>query len=107
MRKTDLETAARILGISVDAVRKRIKRGKLEAEKDESGRWRVLLPDEIPDDVHNIVDILRRENEFLKAELERKDHILMALAQKIPQLEAPKEQDRQPWWKRIFGIGNK
>jgi hypothetical protein len=39
-----LREAAERLGTSVDAIRKRIRRGSLEAHKDDSGRWYVVLP---------------------------------------------------------------
>lgn len=48
-RKVDLATAAGILGISKEAARKRIKRGSIEATKDEAGRLLVTLPDNVQD----------------------------------------------------------
>ena len=104
----DLDAAAAVLGISKEALRKRIKRGSIEAKKDSTGRWQVYIEDARPDagedtrpdNVQDAVldayrttmDELRRQNEFLQRELERKDHILMALTQKIPQLAAPKDE---------------
>lgn len=38
--------AARMLGISENAVRKRIRRGSLEASKDQSGQWWVIVSDQ-------------------------------------------------------------
>jgi hypothetical protein len=43
----EIADAARRLGISVDAVRKRLDRGTLQGVKVD-GRWRVFLPDEAP-----------------------------------------------------------
>lgn len=43
--QVDVAEAARILGISHDAVRARIRRGTLEAVK-EGGTWRVMVPDD-------------------------------------------------------------
>jgi len=39
----DVATAARALGVSAGAVRKRLERGHLAGHK-ETGRWRVVLP---------------------------------------------------------------
>ena len=96
-RTYSIDEAAAMLSISRDAVRKRISRGPLEAKKDKSGRWRVIIPDERPDTDRTTSGQASRqmqeEIDFLRKELERKDHILMALTQKIPQLEAPKDPD--------------
>ena len=40
-----LAEAADRLGLSAEALRKRIKRGTAEGHKDESGRWYVRVPD--------------------------------------------------------------
>jgi len=42
-RTLDIGEAARILGISTEAVRKRIKRGSLKAQKNGDGQWLVIL----------------------------------------------------------------
>lgn len=39
----EIGDAARILGISTEAVRKRIKRGSLKAQKNGDGQWQVIL----------------------------------------------------------------
>jgi len=39
-----LTEAATTLGISRDALKKRVQRGVIPAHKDETGAWRVLLP---------------------------------------------------------------
>ncbi|MDP9458407.1 MAG: hypothetical protein M3Q60_22110 [Actinomycetota bacterium] len=66
---------------------------------------------------------LRRELDARNEELRRKDAILMTLAQRVPELEAPQngqeaaqrpaggsagvesqeEPERRSWWRRIFG----
>ena len=69
-------------------------------------------------------EFLRRELERLHRELERKDAILLTMAQRIPELEAPQEASETPprrseakegeervqddgehlsWWRRLFG----
>jgi len=42
-RTLEIGEAARILGISTEAVRKRIKRGSLKAQKNGDGQWLVIL----------------------------------------------------------------
>ena len=103
--------AARVLGISQDAVRKRIARGTIPHDRDESGRVHVYLsPSET---VHKtdqdttrhaasktVQDAYIRSLEdqiaFLRRELERKDTILLNLTERIPQLEAPSEARESP-----------
>jgi excisionase family DNA binding protein len=103
--------AARALGISQDAVRKRIARGTISHDRDESGRVLVYLaPSET---VHKtdqdttqdaasktVQDAYIRSLEdqiaFLRRELERKDGILLNLTERIPQLEAPHEARESP-----------
>ena len=107
----DLDTltvaeAASALGISQDAVRKRIARGTISHDKDESGRVFVYLApsetvhktdqDAAQDDATKTVQdayirSLEDQIAFLRRELERKDGILLNLTERIPQLEAPSE----------------
>lgn len=47
MERVPIGEAARRLGISVPAVRARIRRGSLIAKKDAAGRWLVRIPDDI------------------------------------------------------------
>jgi len=42
----EIGDAARVLGISTEAVRKRIKRGSLKAQKNGDGQWQVILDEE-------------------------------------------------------------
>jgi uncharacterized coiled-coil protein SlyX len=98
--------AADALGISQDAVRKRIARRTIPHDRDESGRVYVYLsPSET---VHKtdqdamwdaasktVQDAYIRSLEdqiaFLRNELERKDAILLNLTERIPAIEAPSE----------------
>jgi hypothetical protein len=136
--------AADRLGVTQDAIRQRIRRDSIAHEKDESGRVYVYLDatntdhdgvhdrhhDAVRDTVHDaLVEELRKQNEFLRAELERKDAILLTMAQRIPELEAASEppdarqtpgegpegvgdpaphaegpQQRPSWWRRFFGL---
>ena len=114
-RTYSLDEAADILGTTKEALRKRIKRGSIEAEKDGAGRWQVRLEDAGQDGRQDkgqdasspVVQAMQKHINFLEAELEKRNkeverqaHIVMALTQKIPLLEAPKEQETEPrrWW---------
>jgi hypothetical protein len=98
--------AAGALNISQDAVRKRIARGTIPHDRDDSGRVYVYLSpsetvhktdqDAAHDDATKTVqDVYIRSLEdqiaFLRRELERKDAILLNLTERIPELEAPSE----------------
>jgi hypothetical protein len=136
--------AAEALHISQDAVRKRIARGTIQSDRDESGRVYVYLsPSETvqqtdqdtgqDDATKTVQDAYLRSLEdqiaFLRREVERKDAILLRMAESIPQLEAPQEPREspetaeeeperaeppsgtagsqegvhRPWWRRVFG----
>jgi excisionase family DNA binding protein len=103
--------AADALGVSQDAVRKRIARGTIPHDRDASGRVHVYLsPSETVyeadqdtvrgDASKTIQDTYIRSLEdqitFLRGELERKDAILLNLTDRIPQLEAPSEARGSP-----------
>ena len=115
-RRTGLTVAetADVLGISKDAVRKRIARGTLQATK-QDGEWTIDLDDgdqyktsgqDAEDASHfwELINDLKQEIERLRQELVKKDAWITELIQRIPpQLPAPEpEPERRPWWKRIF-----
>ena len=98
--------AADALGVSQDAVRKRIARGTIRHDRDESNRIYVYLApsqtvhktgqDTAQDAASKTVQdayvrSLEDQIRFLREELERKDAILLNLTERIPQLEAPTE----------------
>src|SRR5215212_2180778 len=127
-----VQEAAAALGITVEAVRGRMHRGKYGREKAEDGRvYVVLTPDQLANvgersderSAHvrersggsgKLVEELRDHVAFLRAELEarneeihrreeehreearRKDTIIAQLAQRIPELEAPRESPPEP-----------
>ncbi len=110
-----VEQAADILGISKDAVRKRIARDTLEATKGEDGTWTVFLDSGAEDktddqDSHfwELIQDQRQEIDRLRQELQQKDEWITKLIERIPpQLPAPEPEpeqqpERRPWWKRIF-----
>jgi hypothetical protein len=89
------------LGTSVDAVRKRIKRGTLDHEKGEDGRLYVFLDDSLEHESNALISELRERIAFLERELEarteeihRRDAILMNMTQIVkPAIEPPPR-----WW---------
>ena len=116
-RRTGLTVAeaADVLGISRDAVRKRIARGTLQAIK-QDGEWAIDLDDgdqpktegKTEDDSHfwELIQDQKEEIERLRREVDKKDAWISDLIQRIPpQLPAPAEQEqaaqaeRRPWWK--------
>ena len=121
--RVTVEEAAKVLGTSENAVRKRIERGTIRSEKVEGVRY-ILLSDndmsrhaqrrngsagDMPNDsaapsqdsvtgmpsvVANLedqVDYLRHQLEVWQEEARRKDHIIAALAERIPAIEPPRE----------------
>ena len=114
MDRVGVSEAAHRLGISQDAVYKRIKRGTIPWEKGGEDKTYVWI-----DEVDGSTDRARQSTEpasessnyvskdellsemrarvsFLEEELQRKDAILMTMARRIPELEAPKEASSEP-----------
>ena len=151
--RATVEEAAKILGTSENAVRKRIQRGTIPHERHEDGRVYVLLDearalqdksskptstvqDDVQDDsqvpylTDELVTELRAQNEWLRREVERKDAILLRMAERLPELEAvaepreapvstsegankgkvppeqasPEPTQRRSWWRAFFGL---
>ena len=110
-RWLDVNSAAEELGVSTDAVRKRISRGSLRSDR-EDGAVRVWLDAggteagrEAQVDGGALVEVLREQAEYLREQLaeerearRRADTIIAqltqanaALAARVPELEAPQE----------------
>jgi excisionase family DNA binding protein len=95
-----IQEAARRLGVSEGAVRKRVTRGTLEHHKDEDGRVYVYLDDGVDSRVDEGVDPnsnalisqLRDEVAYLRDENRRKDEIIMQQAMTMRQLTAAPQQ---------------
>jgi len=121
--------AAEVLGVTVDAIRKRVQRGTIPHRKDETGRVWVLLEaaksmqetptstvrdetEDVPDKdqdtyrtegrsslvesledqigyLRGVIETRDKELEARTEELRRKDHIIAALTERIPELEPP------------------
>lgn len=103
-QRLDVRAAASELGISVEAVRKRIERGSLDSEKGEDGRVYVYLdidqtePDvegfvtaplveELRDRVRSLERMLEAEREARTEERRRHDTLMARLMDRIPELE--------------------
>jgi hypothetical protein len=144
LERLSVAQAARALGVTESGVRKRVSRGTLPHERDDNGTvWVFVDPlqtvsgtpldsqaDEIRDTVldtlHDQVATLKDQVRYLQAEGERKDAILMTMAQRIPELEAASDtsgavlRDEEPgdgngapgagdgrqggFWRRFFGL---
>jgi excisionase family DNA binding protein len=157
--RATVEEAAKILGTSENAVRKRIERGTLPSEKLDGVRYVLLLDSDMPQHatdtagdsatdmspdlalIQSHLDSMQEQVSYLKAvihtrdeELRRKDHIIAALTERIPELEAPREassaseareghvmaseeadkgkappeqqepSQRRSWWRAFFGL---
>jgi excisionase family DNA binding protein len=96
-----IQEAARRLGVSEGAVRKRVSRGTLEHHKDEDGRVYVYLDNGVDGGVDEGVDPnsnalisqLRDEVAYLRDENRRKDEIIMQQATTMRQLTAAPPQE--------------
>jgi hypothetical protein len=114
-RRLTVPQAAEALGVTVDAVRGRIRRGKLEAEH-EAGAVYVWIdaPDEDDrrgpsatgqrpsDDQSKRIEDLREQVAYLRDQLEQANErdrenrrIIAALTSRIPAIEAPQEASRE------------
>ena len=109
-RRLNVQQAAEALGISVDAVRMRARRGSLESEH-ENGRLYVWVNGDETDDEtgvgnpasRELIEELRGQVTFLRDQLEqereenrRKDHLLAAALERIPAIEAPQDASSEP-----------
>jgi predicted ArsR family transcriptional regulator len=106
--RVTVQEAARQLGITESAVRKRVQRGMLRHDKEADGRLYVYLDtqdkvrDQIQDSSYDmLVRRLENENEFLRRQLEHKDAILLNMTEAMkalnpPAQEAPSEARESP-----------
>ncbi len=128
MDRLTIQDAARRLGVSEGAVRKRVARGTLEHDKGDDGRVYVYLDTGVDGGVDGgqdegvdpnssaLISHLEEEISYLRDENRRKDEIIMQQAMTMRALtsapeepEAPVEESRtpetgedeikHPWWK--------
>jgi excisionase family DNA binding protein len=144
MDRLTVTEAAEALGISQDAIYKRIQRGTIEHDKDSEGRVYVYLDtsdieadkstdastdtselkSELVAELRSHNDYLRHQLEVWQEEARRKDHIIAALTERIPELEPASEprespvtatesagegepldgEGRRSWWRRFLDL---
>ncbi len=129
------------MGVSESAIRKRVQRGTLQHHKEQDGRVYVYLDmgetvedkvrdasrDELVDELRDRVRRLEQDLDTRTEELREHRRIIAALTQRIPQLEAPRDErdaretvseddggtetpagdtgePRRSWWRRFFGF---
>jgi len=102
--RVTIQEAARNLGISEGAVRKRVTRGTLQHEKEEDGRVYIYLDEgdrrgvdkgqDVGVDPNNnaLISQLRDEVAYLRDESRRKDEIIMQQAMTMRQLSAASQE---------------
>jgi excisionase family DNA binding protein len=97
--RVTVQEAAKRLGVTDSAVRKRVERGTLPHDKEDDGRVYVYLDtqdrerDEVRDSSYDmLVRRLENENEFLRRELERKDTILLNMTEAMKALNPPTQE---------------
>ncbi len=110
--RVTVEDAAKLLGTSTDAVRKRIERGTLQSEKTGGTRYVLLEGDISASDtdrtghdadmtalvasMQDQIDTLKQELEDWKEQARRKDHLLAAALERIPAIEPPPDTPQEP-----------
>ncbi len=111
VKTVGIDDAAQILGISKEALRKRINRGSIKAKKDRKGHWQITLNDTGQDKgqdnqwtSNQLIEHLKQENDRLWQELSRKDVIIMNLTESV-KLLGPGKQEKQTILQRLFNRG--
>ena len=103
-----VQDAARRLGVSEDAIRKRVTRGTLEHAKGEDGRVYVYLdtgvdagvdegihPEQstLISEMRDRIDFLERELEARREEIQRRDMIILNMSEAMKALPSPASQE--------------
>jgi excisionase family DNA binding protein len=114
--RVTVEEAAKLLGLSGNAVRKRLERGTLKSEKIDGIRYIILdtdmlqhandTPPDTPGDIalmQEHLDSMREQIAYLKdviakrdEEIRRRDHLLAAALERIPAIEPPPDTSAEP-----------
>ncbi len=110
-RRVTMQEAADELGLSVEAIRKRVQRGSMASDKGADGRRYVYLDEshhevqvessevelieELRDRVSSLEKMLEEEREARTEERRRHDTLMAQLMQRIPELEAPAQEPRE------------
>ncbi len=106
-RRLTVQQAASILGITVDAIRQRVRRESLESEKVDGRVYVWLVDDEYADkskssaEGSELFEVLREEVEDLRSRLDREQEanrenrrIIARLMDRIPEIEAPSSTEQ-------------
>jgi hypothetical protein len=119
LERLSVPEAAERLGVTQDAVRKRIHRNAITWDQDNDGRYYVYLEDtedttrntyratrqdSSRDSSHDAlitamqdqIDTLKEEVADWKEEARRKDHLLAAALERIPAIEPPPDTSSEP-----------
>jgi hypothetical protein len=105
-RRVTVDEAARHLGLTVDAVRKRMQREQIAYEKDEAGRVRIILDksetlqDKSPDTTgpvahDTLVERLREEVAYLRGVIATRDEELSRRDEELRRRDAALEREQQ------------
>jgi hypothetical protein len=84
-RRVTVDEAARHLGLTVDAVRKRVQRGQIAHEKDPAGRVRIIL--DIPDNTSTIQDERPDTTGQAAAGADAREELIEELRDRVASLE--------------------
>jgi len=112
-RRVTLREASEILGVSVEAVRKRVKRDSLGSDKGPDGRVYVYLdtggdasyPEpgveaggagDLVEELRDRISYLERQLDVRTEELKEHRRLLAGLIERVPELEAPQEAADAP-----------
>jgi len=107
VERLSVAEAAEALGVTRDAIHKRIRRDSIEHEQDEDGRFYVFVDTSATDaerstdvSIDDRTDILIAEMRDRIQSLEEANRenrrIIAALTQRIPEIEAPREAPQEP-----------
>ena len=110
MQTVSIAEAARLLDVSPDTVRRRLRRGTLTAHKETTAQgfnWLVDLPDELPQDdgdesdgeVKALRELVKTLQDDIEARRREVQELHILLQQSFALLPAHKEQ---PWWRRLL-----
>jgi len=106
----DIAGVAGRMGITPEAIRKRIARGTLQATK-RNGRWYVVLdavsgPSMTDENGRPVQDEQANKDglvQALLAQLEAKDRQISELHRLMAQAALPPTRDIRSWWQRLLG----
>ena len=105
MTTTTITQAAHILGVAEITIRRRIRKGIIQASKSDQGTWTVELPPQEPspsDTGH--IEVLQQALDKAYAELEAKNQQIEELHRLLAMTQRALPDPNRPWWKRLLGL---